>query len=117
MCYDLKHMNVYNYGKNLNQKGRDMCCIAACLRAIFFCKCCDRKKMPLREAHNISEEKTREIYETTVVAEKPMSVSKIHARRLQEQEPQAEPVDRIDRTAHNRFLSTDVISIGTALRE
>lgn len=94
-----------------------MSCITSCFRAIFCGSCCKKKKMLSREAHNISEDAIKEVYKVTVVAEKPISLAKIHEKRIEAQSPEGSPEDRIDRASHNRFVSTDVISLRTVLRE
>ncbi len=94
-----------------------MSCITSCFRAIFCCSCCRKKKLISEEAAHISENVIKEVYKVTMISEKPISLAKIHENRIESQSPVGAPDDRIDRTAHNRFVSTDVISLKTVLRE
>ena len=93
--------------------GKCMCSIPSCFRKIFCCECRSKKLHP-REAYSVSEARIDIVSENKIVV---ASLADIHRKKLQMHEDRSPPADHIDRVAHNRFVSTDVISIGTALRE
>lgn len=90
-----------------------MCSISSCFRKIFCCEC-RKKKLHVREAYSVSEAKVHDFSKNKIVV---ASLADYHKKKLEVLEDRSPPADHIDRVSHNRFVSTDVISIGTALTE
>ncbi len=88
-----------------------MCCITSCLCKIF---CCSGRKIASQEKKNVIEEKVVEVSRIRLTRE-PL---KDHLKKkLSKYENAQPPIDHIDRATHNRFMSTDVITINMALKE
>lgn len=81
------------------------CSLISFLRSTFCC-CCKKKTLPPRETHNITEVKVNTV-----------SMAEILRARIAAQDERKDPIDVIDPVRRNRFMSTEIVSIITVLKE